>query len=292
MSSYTLDYVDDALKVDTYASGSVSISQVELAQLILRNNWSDPVAKKFVGSILKESMRYDNIHLRGFIHPNLFIDEVRRSNVSPNAIVLDWDFGQHDTETTVDTLLSITQSSKIFVLTGNELESEVDRILTPKREPNLGRRLSVFSKTRKTEAAKNTQENLLEEILTDFQSYSTEIEYQGTTIKFYPSPILPKENLIWLLDSILSAEFVLQFLLGHDKTINNEIIEEMFDKSEEEFYINGANDRIFSRSGKEIAKYMKEELKPITPLYAVKYIDLIKLDEALEKGYADLPSQQ
>lgn len=284
---YDLCYIDDRIVPigGAVANENGLISKNELSGLIDHDEWEEPTVKKFLRHAIAKSNRYKQIELSGFKHPSFFLNHVIDSHYNPNSIILDWDYGDNKAKERIEEILERT-ASNIFVLTGNDLESEIEADLVELREKyNNNRIKQVFSKMVFKEE-KNTQENLLEEIISDLSNKSEDVSFGGLTIKFFPSVFLPTSDRIWMLESILSHEYLISFIKENNSEISEKKIEELFEKSSLKFFINTTNTRIYSENGIPLHNYYEDKLleSPLTPIYALKNYDIAILETATEKG--------
>ncbi|MBK7908774.1 hypothetical protein [Candidatus Pollutiaquabacter sp.] len=284
--SYEICYIDDKILPEggIVANETGLISKGEISGLISQDSWAEPTVKRFLSATIAKSNKFKQIQFSGFTHPNFFLNHITNSNYQPNSIILDWDYGESKAEETIQEIIART-TSKIFILSGNELESDIEDVLNPIRQQYNDRRLEIFSKSIHEEDEK-TQENLLETLLSDLTSISEDKRYHDVNVKFYPSSFLPSFELFWMAESILGSDFIISFFSKNNPEISHLSIEKMFEESNVKFYINAKNTRIYSENGITLSEFYndKDKLKPITAIYAIKNYDLSILETAFEKG--------
>ncbi len=283
---YDVCYIDDRIIPvgGIVANETGLISKTEISGLISNDEWEEPTVKRFLKHTIAKSNKFKQIELAGFAHPNFFLNHAHESQYNPNSIILDWDYGESKADEKIIEILDNT-SSRIFVLTGNELESDVETIISPIRE-KYGTRLGfVYSKSIHKED-KFTQENLLEEILSDLTSMSEEYKYNELIVKFSPSSVLPNFDSFWMIESILSSDFLKKYLSDNVLEISLNTIEKMFEDSNLAFYINSKNSRIYSENGIALTDFYNDNDKvtSMKAIYAIKNYDLTILETAFEKG--------
>jgi hypothetical protein len=283
---YGVCYIDDRIipHGGIVSNETSLISKNEIVGLINNDEWEEPTVRRFLKHTIAKSNKFKQIELSGFTHPAFFLNYAIAENYNPNSIILDWDYGDSKAEERIEEILNTT-SSKIFVLTGNELESDVENLISPIREKYPHRVKEVYSKSIHKED-KNTQENLLEEIISDLTSISEEYNYNGLTIRFSPSSILPNFEAFWMVESILSSEFIKKYAIQNVLEISLKTIEKMFEDSNVSFYINSKNTRIYSENGRALAEFYGDDNKItiMKAIYAIKNYELPLLETAFEKG--------
>jgi hypothetical protein len=284
--NYEVCFIDDKIlpKGGTVANETGLISRNEISGLISHDEWAEPTVKKFLTDTFDKADRYKQIQFSGFTHPNFFLNHIAGSTYRPNSIILDWDYGDSKAEEKIEEIINLTQS-KIFILTGNELESDVEAIVSPIRKRHVSRGLGIFSKTIYKED-NNTQKDLIQALLSDLESMAEEIKYHDINAKFYPSSFLPTYDRFWMVESIVSSGFIKEFLKKNAAVISHQSVVKMFEESKIKFYINSKNTRIYSENGTGLAGFYKDNdsLNYITPIYAIKNYELSILETAFEKG--------
>lgn len=283
---YEVCYIDDRI---IPVGGKVSnelgmISKSEMSDLVLLSQWEEPTVKRFLKATIEKSNKFKQIELAGFTHPNFFLNHLDLITYNPNSIILDWDFGDNKAEERIEEILNKT-SSKIFILTGNELESEVENSLGEIKEKYGSRIGAVYAKSIHLED-KNTQENLLEEILSDLTSKSEKYQYGDFFVDFYASSILPTFDMFWMIESILGRDFLKRYLDGSTLEVSQNSVERMFEESNVSFFINRENSRIYSKNGLGLTDFYGdgENISAIKAIYAIKNYDLQILETAFERG--------
>lgn len=113
-----------------------------------------------------------------------------------------------------------------------------------------------------------------------------EIEFNGYKIKFSPSVFLPNHEKVWLLESIVGNDYLMDFLNENEFEISEKTIEKLFEQSSLKFFINTTNTRIYSENGFALHSFYEDKLvgNPLKPVYALKNYDLTILETAMEKG--------
>jgi hypothetical protein len=287
---YDICYVDDKLlPLNVPVPNETSIiPQDQLQYLLGQAEWDDFVVKSFLSQTINKTRKFKRIKLSGFTNPEFLINYLYTQPYHPKTIMLDWDFGTSTANDYIDEIILKTNvNDRIFILTGNDLEEDVISILSPRKMQSPERDFSVFSKSVYLEA-KNTQEDLIEEIISEYQKTSEIVKHRDMDITFYPSHILSVPEFLWLLDSILTERFVTEFLNENAFTINQHLIEKMFEQAGIKFYVNTKHSRIYSEIGVSLRKLLNDEVREITPVYAIKNFDIFTLEEAVEKAYSTI----
>ena len=134
--TYEICYIDDRLlpRDAVVANEFGLISKDEIKSLMAgSDNWDEPTVKRFLSHTLDKSDRFKQINISGFIHPDFFLNYISDNKYSPNSLILDWDYGTSKAEEKIKEILDQT-TSKILVLTGNDLKQEVENILSELRK--------------------------------------------------------------------------------------------------------------------------------------------------------------
>ncbi len=285
--SYNVCYADDLiLPIDSGIEDDTRrFGEENIRHFLGSNEWNDPAVKRFLDSSLKKTKRFENIHYSGYTNPSFLIRDIREQTYRPSLIQLDWDLGAGgDAENYIDTLLEITDA-KIYILSGNDLIENIEERIKGRRDSHPERGLRVYQKN-KDEIEKNAEDNLIEEVVSQYMQLVIEFEFNGETINFSPSIFLPNPNRIWMLESILGQDYMMNFIKENEMVISESKIEKLFEQSGLKFFINTTNTRIYSETGSELHKFYEDKLveKPLTPIYALKNYDLAILETTMEKG--------
>lgn len=287
--SYDICYIDDRL-LPAGAHVDMETQLIDggiLESLLGRDGWQEPTLKRLLSHTFKKAKRFTQISVTGFTSPNFFLNHFQASGFEPRSIILDWDFGTTSAEESLDEILRRT-SSKIFVLTGHDLIPEVEQLLVPIRQKYRDRGLAVYKKTAGIhKVEKDTQENLLEDVIADLTTTVCEIhEFEGIRVLFHPSHVLPNFESFWMFRSIVGDDHIKRHMADDELTINLEHLEEIFNESEVKFYLSKSNDRLYSEGGLVLQNFYEDEAlsEPLSPLYALRNYDLAILETATEKG--------
>jgi hypothetical protein len=139
---------------------------------------------------------------------------------------------------------------------------------------NRQNRYLTMNKAKQYLPTKNT------DILTKIKSPYSNIEFD---IVFRPSKYLDLENNIWILISIIGEDAFIKALTNHNSIIDSQFVLTSLRNSNQYYYISKQKKKIFSYTNERIKIYYPDVSKlKITSL--LKYLDLPKIEELIEKG--------
>ena len=291
---YEVCYIDDhILPYGNYESGN-KINQDDFEKFLSENNeWAEDGVKETIRLNLVNARKYKQIKFYGFVETNIFLNTQRQNGISPQTIILDFDFGTSIGTDFIPELVKLPDLENIFLLSANAPVSDIQDEVNEKRG-DTKIKIEVFEKSVFHESDIKTQENIIEEYNKSFFEKSEKVVFNGNEYVFHPSSIVPIPQDIWMLESILGSEFFSNKFKNQSNIISHQTIEHVVNESSVEFYVGKNKKRVYSKNGLSYARYFNEhdDLEIIKPIYAIKNFDLAVLEEAYEKCYSIIPDNE
>lgn len=291
---YEVCYIDDHILPYGNYENVGKIRQQDFERFMTENNeWSEDGVKETIKLNLINAKKYKQINFYGFVETNIFLNAQQNNGISPNTIILDFDFGTSIGTDFIPQLIKLPDLENIFFLSANAPVEDIQNEINEKRG-DTQIKIEVFEKSVFHESDIKTQENIIEEYNKSFFEKSEPVVFNGHEYSFHASSIVPIPQDIWMLESILGSEFFSDKFKIHSNVISHQTIETVVNQSVVEFFVGKSKKRIYSANGLSYAKYFNEydDLEKMKPIYAIKNFDLAVLEEAYEKCYSIISNDE
>jgi hypothetical protein len=219
------------------------------------------------------------IQFSGFNHPQTFKEN---NDFSSDFLIYDWEYKpvSASTEDFFD-ILNET-SSKIFIYSAYD---KIDRIPELLVDDKFAKFRAENRYEIKSKGNDDDTDAIIGAIMKKFED-GEDVIWEGLPIRIIPSRHLIDQEDFWKIKSVVGTETLLGFA-QEVKLFNEQSIEELFSKLPDTYFID-TKKNILSSAETELLSMGFGKLQKITALEALKAFTMDKLEEAKEKGYAEI----
>lgn len=283
----TLFILDDNLpKIPEFAEKNIyteGIKKDDLQILIDNGNWRGeyPLKQILSNLISHEYVKKGFLSIRGFINPQICLDEIKE-NSKPDVIIYDWEYGFPHKDSR-EWLLQILELTDAFVFVYSNVRQIIPQDLQKVEFDKYANRFQLFSKGN-TDNSVFSSEDFIYQYILSLINKNNIIKIQGKDVNFTSNGYLAKPTDILYLESILGRESLLHQIAEFDNDISEKNVENIIEKLNGELF--------FERNGGFlIAKDQELYIDTFKPKETISYIEVLKefglkkLKEVLEIGF-------
>jgi hypothetical protein len=226
--------------------------------------------------------KHKEIEVLAFLYPAALINYLK-NNSNPQLLIFDWEY-QTKNKDTKSQLIEIINDTTSFIFIysaladsiwqlflGNVFEKNISRLQLLKKGEN---KLSLFT----------SEDNIIQFIISQFNK-AYEFKLGQNSVRFEENDFLKSPSSIFILESILGKEFLLQKLTESNFEISNSTIESIFSDVKTKFYLS-KDKRYLLEFDNENNRNKYGPLQELSFLKTLKNYDLKIIDKTLERGIA------